>query len=244
PENLLESELFGYDEGAFTGGRKGGKKGLFELANHGTIFLDEIGELSAPLQSRLLRVLQELEIMHVGGDRVIPVDIRVIAATNKDLEYAEAQSFRRDLFYRLSVLELRIPALRERAADALLLFDSFYRQKCNRSAEPVVPSEAFAHLICTYSWPGNIRELQNACERFFLYVGGGKKPGEKFLRRCLVRAIGEQRLLKELVAALEPFEQKLDAQKISSLQEMLGCTKEQLASKLGISRTTIWRLSK
>ena len=115
PESLLESELFGYEDGAFTGAKKGGKRGLFELAHRGTLFLDEIGELSPNLQARLLRALQEREIMRIGGDSIIPVDVRIIAATNKDLRgLVEEGSFREDLYYRLNMLFLHLPPLRER----------------------------------------------------------------------------------------------------------------------------------
>ncbi|MBC7335917.1 MAG: sigma 54-interacting transcriptional regulator, partial [Clostridia bacterium] len=129
PENLLESELFGYEEGAFTGAKKGGKLGLFELAHGGTIFLDEIGEMTLPLQARLLRVLQEKEVMRLGGSRVIPVDVRVIAASNKNLQQAVQEgTFRADLFYRLNVLCLKVPPLRARKDDIPLLVDHFIKR--------------------------------------------------------------------------------------------------------------------
>src|SRR5699024_3922490 len=117
-EQLLESELFGYEDGAFTGARKGGKKGLFELAQRGTIFLDEIGEMSKSLQARLLRVLQNQEVMRIGGDRIIPIQVRIIAATNRKLiKEVQNLNFREDLYYRLNVLKLRVPSLRERIED-------------------------------------------------------------------------------------------------------------------------------
>ena len=138
PENLLESELFGYEGGAFTGARKEGKPGLFELAHGGTIFLDEIGEMSLAVQARLLRILEEREVMRLGGDRVIPVDVRVIAATNKDLFHKVTQkSFRQDLFYRLCVLQLRLPPLRERLEDIPHLLERFF--KSWTAACPLLP---------------------------------------------------------------------------------------------------------
>jgi transcriptional regulator with PAS, ATPase and Fis domain len=161
PENILESELFGYEEGAFTGARKGGKAGLFELAHKGTIFLDEIGEMPKSLQVKLLRVLQEKEIMRLGSDSVISIDIRVIAASNKKLEdLVKSGEFREDLYYRLKILPLYLPSLRERRDDILELFDHFKdvydgRFRMTREVEA---------LLVRYKWSGNIRELRNVAE--------------------------------------------------------------------------------
>ena len=166
PENLLESELFGYEGGAFTGARKEGKPGLFELAHGGTIFLDEIGEMSLAVQARLLRILEEREVMRLGGDRVIPVDVRVIAATNKDLFHKVTQkSFRQDLFYRLCVLQLRLPPLRERLEDIPHLLERFF-QELDCSLPPsfldaILKNQQFL----AHDWPGNVRELRNFAER-------------------------------------------------------------------------------
>lgn len=165
-ESLLESELFGYEEGAFTGARKGGHSGFFEQAHKGTIFLDEIGDASFSIQNRLLRVLQEKQIMRVGGSRIIPVDIRIIAATNKDLvKMIEEGKFRADLYYRLNVLPLRIPPLRERIEDIPLLTERFITKMCEKLKRPPFSfsKEAFKILL-SYSWPGNIRELENLIE--------------------------------------------------------------------------------
>lgn len=242
PENLLESELFGYDEGAFTGGRRGGKKGLFELAGHGSIFLDEICELSPSLQSRLLRVLQEREIMHVGGDRVIPVDVRVLAATNKNLEQAE-ERFRKDLYYRLSVLELSLPPLRERDRDACELFTAFLRGKSSPTLRLGELPPELERIIGLYRWPGNIRELQNVCERFSLYLENNAERSGKFLRRCLVRAIGEERLLADILAGHDVGD-GVSPELVSLLQDVFGFNKTQVGEKLGLSRTTLWRMGK
>jgi transcriptional regulator with PAS, ATPase and Fis domain len=162
-ESLLESELFGYEEGSFTGAKKGGHIGLFEQAHKGTIFLDEIGDASSVIQNRLLRVLQEREIMKVGGNRVIPVDIRVIAATNRNLEeMVQAGLFRADLYYRLHVLPIYIPALRERKEDIPLLVQEFIKQICNELKRPVFRcSQESLDDMLGYHWPGNIRELEN-----------------------------------------------------------------------------------
>ena len=160
-ESLLESELFGYEKGAFTGANRNGKQGLFELAHKGTLFLDEIGEMPLHLQVRLLRVLQEKEVVRVGGDTVIPVDVRVIAATNKDIpQMIRRREFRSDLFYRLNVLPLYIPPLRDRREDILPLFD-YIRQKLNGTF--TLSEEAREH-IRAYSFPGNVRELSNCVE--------------------------------------------------------------------------------
>jgi len=167
PMSLLESELFGYEEGAFTGARKGGRHGLFEEAHGGTIFLDEIGDAPLEFQVRLLRVLQERQVRPVGGRKLIPVDVRVIAATNKDLELEVKQGrFREDLFYRLSVVPLRMPSLSERREDIPLLIEQFIRRfshgRQTRAGDIMTP-ETFEHL-CGYPWPGNIRQLMNVVE--------------------------------------------------------------------------------
>jgi len=167
PENLLESELFGYVEGAFTGATRGGKPGLFEIAHNGTIFLDEISEIPLGLQGRLLRVLQEREIMRVGGSRIVSVDVRIVAATNEDLSRRVAEgSFRRDLFYRLNTLPVQVPPLSCRGDDVFLLLEHFRREL----GGTFTLSEPVRDFFRRYSWPGNIRELRNVAE-YFLYTG-------------------------------------------------------------------------
>lgn len=167
PENLLESELFGYEEGAFTGARKGGKPGKFELANGGTIFLDEIGDMTLAMQAKLLRVLQEREIERVGGTKSIKVDLRIVAATNRDLEgMVERGEFRQDLYYRLNVINLFIPALRERLEDIPQLCQMLLhkiKSQVRHSVEGVSP-EVMQYFMA-YKWPGNVRELENVLER-------------------------------------------------------------------------------
>ena len=170
--NLLESELFGYVEGAFTGARHGGKIGLFELAHNGTIFLDEIGETSLDIQARLLRVLEERQIMRVGDDQIIPINIRIIAATNKDLrKMVEAGKFRSDFYYRLNVLPLKLRPLRDRKEDLYELIESFkkkYADEHSRNLFQFTP--AGMDVMMNYSWPGNARELKNviAAEGFVI----------------------------------------------------------------------------
>jgi transcriptional regulator with PAS, ATPase and Fis domain len=162
-ETLLESELFGYEDGAFTGARKGGKRGIFEMADDGTIFLDEIGDAPEPIQKKLLRVLQEKEIMKVSGTKVIPINVRVIAATNKDLRKRVEQGlFRQDLYYRLFVLSLNLPLLRDRKEDIEMLLYYFIR-KHSPTANWSLDQEII-DILLNYSWPGNIRELENTAE--------------------------------------------------------------------------------
>jgi len=171
PPTLLESELFGYVEGAFTGAVKGGKAGLFELAHGGTIFLDEINELDFQLQSKLLRVLQEREVMRVGDTKIIPVSVRVIAASNVPLrDEVEKGRIRKDLFYRLNVLDIRIPPLRERREDILTLFAHFAQECAVRSRMKAATSmpEELAERLRVYFWPGNVRELENVAEKYMV----------------------------------------------------------------------------
>jgi PAS domain S-box-containing protein len=163
PESLLESELFGYEEGAFTGAKKGGKMGKFELAKNGTLFLDEIGDMSMVLQAKLLRALQEKEIERVGGNKTIQTDVRIIAATNQDLEKkVKEKKFREDLFYRLNVFGICSLPLRERKDDIPLLIDYFLKKTLEKEKKKELKiSHSVYKLLCKYSWPGNIRELQN-----------------------------------------------------------------------------------
>ncbi len=178
PEHLLESELFGYDEGAFTGSRKGGKSGFFELAHGGTLLLDEIDSASTMVQSKLLRVLQEKEIMRIGGKRKIPIDVRVIATSGRDLWEAVSQgTFRRDLFFRLNVMSVYIPPLRDRLDDIDALLPHFVQYFAQREnmPKPVIRHE-YIQLLKKYSWPGNIRQLRHFAERFVLYASFMEDP--------------------------------------------------------------------
>jgi Nif-specific regulatory protein len=173
PEGLLESELFGHERGAFTGAESR-KKGRFELANGGTIFLDEIGELSPAIQVKLLRVLQELEFERVGGTEAVKVDVRVVAATNRNLEKALAEgSFREDLYYRLNVFPIFIPPLRERRADVLPLADHFVEKYAREHGKTIKRISTTAiDQLASYHWPGNVRELENTIERAVLMADG------------------------------------------------------------------------
>jgi transcriptional regulator with PAS, ATPase and Fis domain len=167
-ENLLESELFGHEKGSFTGA-VGEKKGLFEVANNGSLFLDEIGELDIALQAKLLRALQEKEIRRVGGIKDIEVDVRVIAATNRDLlKMAEEQRFREDLYYRLNVLSIEIPPLRERRSDIPVLIEYFLKKHTRGTERKVALENDAKKLLLDYHYPGNVRQLESALERAIL----------------------------------------------------------------------------
>jgi len=164
-QTLIESELFGYVKGALTGAMQS-KQGLLAIAEGGTVFLDEVGELPLDLQSKLLRALQEREIRPVGSTKTTPIDVRILAATNRDLEQAVAQGvFRRDLYFRLNVLSLRIPPLRERRGDIPLLVTSFLERLSRESDRNYEVSEDAMKALLGYDWPGNIRELENCIER-------------------------------------------------------------------------------
>lgn len=236
PGNLLESELFGYEPGAFSGASREGKVGLFEQAHRGTIFLDEIGEIPVSLQAKLLRVLQEKEIRRVGSTTVIPVDVRVIAATNLDLQQQIAKGrFRSDLLYRLNALEIHIPPLRERPTDILPLLE---HQMCILSAElgkaaPALTADA-REVLCRYDWPGNVRELRNVCERLVV-LSNGRPVDAAYLR--------ELHMFQERPAAA-PAGTVLSAPGGTTLVLPPTIRKKDLAKELGVSRTTLWRMTK
>lgn len=168
PRTLIESELFGYEDGAFTGAKKGGNAGKFELADGGTIFLDEIGEMPIDMQIKLLRVIEQREVTRIGSSRPIPVNVRIMAATNKDLKYEiERGNFRKDLYYRLNVLPLYLPPLRERKEDIPELVNYYMRKTANKLGKLCIPiSDEYMNYLINYDWPGNIRELENIIELF------------------------------------------------------------------------------
>lgn len=173
PKNLIESELFGYEGGSFTGAKGSGAKGKFELANGGTIFLDEIGEMPIDMQVTLLRALQEREITRIGGSKPIPIDVRVISATNKDLkEQIKQGEFREDLYYRLTVFPVNLPPLKDRIGDIPILLDYFLEKKSLKLNKdiPVISEDIFKKII-SYCWPGNIREFENFIENLVLLKG-------------------------------------------------------------------------
>jgi transcriptional regulator with PAS, ATPase and Fis domain len=173
PETLLESELFGYDHGAFTGARKQGKPGMFELANDGTLFLDEIGDIPYNLQGKLLRALQDHEVMRIGSVKPTPVDVRIVAATNKNLEeMVKKGTFRDDLYYRLNVVSIEIPPLRERKED-IPMFVLHFLEKMNKKHQYNKHiSPEVIDVLMLYPWPGNVRELENVVERMIIMTEG------------------------------------------------------------------------
>ena len=237
PEQLIESELFGYEEGAFTGARKGGKIGLFPAAHGGTIFLDEIGELPLPMQVRLLRVLQDREIQRVGSNVREKVNVRVVAATNRNLyQMVKKGEFRSDLYYRLNVVTLHLPLLRERKEDLPLLIRmilSKISKKENLGAIEI-SREAMEHLL-RYDWPGNVRELENVLERAINFTDAGEKIKAKNLPERITGSMVSQTVmpLKELMENTEK-----DAIK-DALLRCRNC-KAKAANELGISRTTLY----
>lgn len=194
PEALLESELFGYEEGAFTGARRGGKAGLFESAHNGTLFLDEVGDMPPALQTRLLRVLQEKQVLPIGGLEAVPVNVRVIAATHRDLAALVREgTFRQDLYYRLNILRMAMPPLRERAEDLPELAELLYRRAQERIGLPLHDErhglpEAVRARLPHYGWPGNIRELENVTERIAVLVAGRRLAGDALLRELRTAA--------------------------------------------------------
>lgn len=259
PEHLLESELFGYVEGAFTGAKRGGKAGLFELAHRGTIFLDEIGELPEALQVRLLRVLQEREVMRLGAERLIPVDVRVIAASNRDLEnMVRQETFRADLFYRINVLRIDIPSLRERKEDIPLLCEHIIqelKQEIDRDIQGF--ADDAMDLLQRYAWPGNIRELRNFIERAMILSPGSTIRLETVLEAGghAFRSLAEKenrRAQPIQKSSSTPPEQARPAQQSENLSsyerhhilkvlEQVDGNQTKAAKILGIGRTTLWR---
>ena len=245
PENLLESELFGYEEGAFTGAKKGGKTGLFEMAHGGTIFLDEIGEMTLPVQARMLRVIQEREIMRLGSDRVIPVDVRIIAATNYELSTAVREgNFRSDLFHRLEVLNLDIPPLRKRKEDIEMLAEflvSKFSQE-ERKQVPPLTKEALEKLK-KYDWPGNVRELQNVMQKYVLLVEEGVEA-EKLIAQLINEKIkksyavpsGDENSITLKIGKMEDMEREIIEYLLA-----IGASIKEISQITGTSRTTLWR---
>jgi propionate catabolism operon transcriptional regulator len=240
-ESLLESELFGHEEGAFTGARRGGHAGLFEAANHGTLFLDEIGEMPLALQTRLLRVLEEREVVRVGGTRPVPVSVRVISATHCDLEARVREGrFRADLYYRLAVLRIALPPLRERRGDVVALAEWSLKNALaalGARPHPNLHAEvaACAPLFERYDWPGNVRELRNLTQRLALYLAA--EPLQALTPTFVLGVAPElSRTAPALVAAAPARPETVE-----QVLARFGGKRDEAAQYLGISRTTLWR---
>lgn len=242
PEELLESELFGHEKGAFTGAIKE-RRGRFELANKGTVFLDEIGEMSPKLQVKLLRFLQETKFQRIGGSRTIEVDVRILAATNKDLERAVAENeFREDLYYRLNVIPIQVAPLREREGDIPLLIQYFLSQHCKKKDIPQKRiSRAAIESLEAYEWPGNVRELENVIERMVILTDGEEIQVHDLPKRMQIQQQVEVRKIElgeegiNLKETLEELENRL----ILDALQRAGGVKNKAAKLLGLNRTTL-----
>jgi two-component system nitrogen regulation response regulator NtrX len=240
PQELIESELFGYEKGAFTGAH-GRKPGQFELANDGTLFLDEIGDMSLSAQAKVLRFLQSGEVTRVGGQRTMTIDVRVLAATNRDLESAIGQgTFREDLFFRLNVVPLRTPPLRDRLSDVPLLLESFITDFCkeNGYGKKVVSDDALGRLT-SYSWPGNVRELKNIAER--LVIMSGETIGLEDLPESIagVRPAPENSRFQGPRPTLRDFREATERRFVRDTLEENEWNISKTAQILGIERTNL-----
>ncbi len=237
--NLLESELFGYEEGSFTGARKDGKLGLFEAADGGTIFLDEIAEIGAEVQAKLLRTLQEKTVRRIGGIREISVDVRVIAATNKDLEaMVSSGTFREDLFYRLSVFPVILPPLRERREDIIPLAEGFLLQHKNDLKSDIILGDDARKMLLSYRWPGNIRELRNSIEFAVNMMENDIIAGRNLPVR--IQASMEAEFKAE---SLSEMVRKFEREEIMKLLDLHGHSlegKKKVAEILGISLASLY----
>ena len=255
PENLLESELFGYEAGAFTSARTR-KIGLFELADRGTLFLDEIGDLSNNIQTKLLRAIEKKVMKRLGGVLDIPINARIISATNRDLEQmVERNLFRRDLFHRLNVVSIEIPPLRDREEDVVLLANNFiqeFNKQFNKSVKKL--DKDIQHLLMGYTWPGNVRELRNTIERAVLLCENKKLSLKDFAglinnSSVVAKEINDTQSVPSNVIRLDinygvTNLRKLDKQYASEVLLKLGGNKTQTAKLLGISRPKLDTLLK
>jgi propionate catabolism operon transcriptional regulator len=247
PETLLESELFGYDEGAFTGSRRGGRAGLFEAAHLGTMFLDEIGDLPVSLQTRLLRVLQERQVLRLGSNDPTPVDVRVVAATHRNLREAmETGQFRADLYYRLHILPLHLPSLRERPGDAAVIASELLKRALARHGAAGAHGRAMTLVrpfLEAYAWPGNVRELENVLERIALIFSAGT-PSQEALEARLRLVVPELHGAPPAAPPRAGVREERERQEHAHLQRMLADCEgnvSEAARRLGMGRSTIYR---
>jgi transcriptional regulator with PAS, ATPase and Fis domain len=245
PENLLESELFGYAPGAFTGANKSGKMGLFEVASGGTIFLDEITEMPLPLQSRLLRVLEEKHLRRLGETKNINIDVRVIAASNKNIErFILTGGFREDLFFRLAVYMIEIPPLRARKGDLLSFIKYFLQENSKKTRRELVIDDAAMNMLLNYHWPGNVRELKNTIEYLCdvtdaMVIGVNDLPKHYILPKQSETAEITPAKNKKLPDVLNRVEKDILAQELGKFEKTLAGRKK-MAKKIGVSIATLY----
>ncbi len=245
PETLLESELFGYVEGAFTGASKGGKPGLFELAHRGTLFLDEISEIPPKLQGRLLRAIQEKEIMRLGHDRVIPVDVRIIAASNRNLmDLVKAGAFREDLYYRIDILTLEIPELSKRREDIPAIAEYWIQQfTVQFGLSPIQLTDRAKRKLMTLEFPGNIRQLRNLCERLVV-LSQCQMIDERDVEGVVATYPTVTEEMQPPMGTFKDAIQQYERERVLTALKQAAYNKNIAAKTLGISRTTLWRRMK
>lgn len=240
PNDLIDSELFGYEEGAFTGAAKGGKPGKFELAHGGTLFLDEIGEMPFSLQAKLLRVLETRHITRIGGNKLFRADVRIITATNRDLHaLAQEGQFRSDLYYRLKILFLKLPSLRERKEDILILASHFlskFEERVNIHTKGF--TKGAKELMLNYNWPGNVRELENTISRT-VFLNQDDYITKESLLRAGLDATTPPKFEKKITSNI-----KLSKETILEAMQQTSQNKKKAAELLGISRPTLYKLLK
>jgi len=242
PATLLESELFGYESGAFTGARREGKPGMIEVASGGTLFLDEISELPTDLQVKLLQVIQERKLVRVGGVKPLDVDIRIIAATNRDLAAMVARGeFRADLFYRLNVVPITIPPLRERPDDVIPLIYHFLDRYNRTHGYRKTISEEAREILTRYSWPGNVRELENLIERLVVTVEGDEIGGGDLPQQILEE--GEEHRPRVVVGGIMPLREAIEEVERQIIERALAEKRStySIASLLGVNQSTVVR---
>lgn len=251
PKELFESELFGYEPGAFTGAKSEGKKGKFEEAEEGTLFLDEIGDMPLDLQPKLLRVLEEGVVTRIGGNKLRKIDVRIISATNKDIRtLIKEDKFRSDLYYRLDVFQVNIPPLRERKGDIVLLANKFIQEFCMEQGINIIeiPSEIL-NVFSEYHWEGNIRELRNVIQRSVIYASqSGKNKIEKsFLPQYMqniqvdeINKVIEVNEIKQHETGLDKYLEKIEKKIIQKTLEELNFNKSEAAKRLKIPRATLY----
>ncbi|MEG2200320.1 MAG: sigma 54-interacting transcriptional regulator, partial [Anaerovorax sp.] len=245
PESLAESELFGYDAGSFTGAKSEGKKGKFEIANHGTLFIDEINQMPLTLQPKLLRVLQEKEVDRIGSEKPTPLDVRIIAASNKDLEkLVKEGEFREDLYYRLDVVEVNVPPLRDHLEDIPLLVNHFVENLNNLLGKTVQTIEDGVYVqLKEHHWPGNVRELQNVIEKTMNYVEGTVLREEDLNFNHVGKNL-EINFLENTEKPIEDFLERAERSLIVKTLKKFDGNKTKAAEFLKIRRTLLYQKMK